>query len=66
MIEFNMIAFLIDNELLLTDLARKIKVDKGTLSRAKDRGTIKPSFLKHLRKFKFNFSPDIYIIGGKN
>lgn len=65
MYKFNMIAFLFDNELLLSDLARLIDVDKSTISRAKDRGTVKPSFIKHLRKFKFKYSPDIYISGAK-
>jgi hypothetical protein len=60
-----MIAFLFDNELLLSDLSKLIKVDKSTISRAKDRGTVKPSFLKHLRTFKFKYSPDVYITGAK-
>ena len=60
MIKFDMDAFLFDNEILLTELSRLISIDKGTLSRIKDRGTIKPSFLKHLRKFKFKYSPDVY------
>jgi DNA-directed RNA polymerase specialized sigma54-like protein len=60
-----MVTFLFDNELLLSDLAKKIGIDKSTISRAKDRGTIKPAFLIHLRKFKFKFPPDIYISGEK-
>jgi hypothetical protein len=61
MYKFNLTAFLFDNELLLSDLAKMIDIDKSTISRAKDRGTVKPSFIKHLRTFKFKYSPDIYI-----
>ena len=62
MYKFNMNAFLFDNEISLSDLAKKLDVDKGTISRAKDRGTVKPSFIKLLRKMKYN--PDPYV-GGK-
>lgn len=65
MYKFNMIAFLFDNELLPSDLAKLTDIGKSTISRAKDRGTVKPSFIKHLRTFKFKYSPDIYVTGAK-
>jgi hypothetical protein len=62
MIKFNMNAFLFDLEMSPADLAGKLKLSRSTITRAKDRGTVKMSFIKMLRKHKLN--PDTYI-GGK-
>lgn len=55
-------AFLFDLEMSPADLAGKLKLSRSTITRAKDRGTVKMSFIKLLRKHKFN--PDPYM-GGK-
>lgn len=57
--KFNMTAFLFDNELSPSDLAEKLGVNRSTITRARDRGTVKPSFIKLLREK--NFNPDPYI-----
>lgn len=59
MIKFNMNAFLFDFEMSPADLANKLGLDRSTITRAKNRGTVKMSFIKLLRKHKLN--PDPYI-----
>ena len=65
MIKFNLMAYLIDNELSLQDLADKIGIQRHTLWHIRKRSTAKPSFIKRLRKYKSVYPIDVYISGAK-
>lgn len=61
MINFNLMAYLTDNELSLQDLADKMGVHRHMLWHVRKRSTAKPSFIKRLRRFKSIYPIDVYI-----
>lgn len=50
MIEFNFDKFLTDNELSVPELAAKLKIKYRSLVAMMDRGTVKPSIIRIMKK----------------
>lgn len=53
MFKFNFIAFLFDNNISAIELAKKLNVLPSSLTMMKQRGTVKASFIRLLKKKRF-------------
>lgn len=53
MFEFNFLAFLFDNNISAIELAKRLNVLPSSLTMMKQRGTVKASFIRLLKKKKF-------------
>ena len=70
--KFNFIAFLFDNNISAIELSKKLNILPSSLTMMKQRGTVKPSFIRLLKIKKFKgieqyiTSPDRSKLGPHN
>lgn len=65
MFEFNFLAFLFDNNISAIELAKRLNVLPSSLTMMKQRGTVKASFIRLLKKKKFT-NIDQYVTPDKS
>ena len=65
MFKFNFLAFLFDNNISAIELAKKLKVLPSSLTMMKQRGTVKASFIRLLKKKRFS-NVDQYVTPDKS